>query len=89
MPAPKTVDDCLEATPVAERVLLMRLRQTIKAAAPKAVESLSYGIVGLKHRGQRLVYFGYWKTHAPCRGWATASTTRTPRSERRDKDHFR
>jgi uncharacterized protein YdhG (YjbR/CyaY superfamily) len=46
----------------------MKLRKTIKAAAPMATESLSYGIVGFKHNGRRLAYFGYWKTHVALYG---------------------
>lgn len=60
---PKTVDDYLAAAPKDKRAALTKLRRTIKAAAPKATESVSYGIVGYKLGGQRLVYFGYWKAH--------------------------
>jgi uncharacterized protein YdhG (YjbR/CyaY superfamily) len=60
---PKTVDDYIAAAPDDKRASLKKLRQTIKAAAPKAMESVSYGIVGYKLAGQRLVYFGYWKDH--------------------------
>ena len=59
----KTVDDYVAAAPTDKRAALMRLRKTIKAAAPKATESVSYGIVGYKEDGKRLVYFGYWKAH--------------------------
>jgi len=59
----KTVDEYLAAAPPDKRVALKKLRKTIKAAAPKATESFSYGIVGYKHKGKRVVYFGYWKTH--------------------------
>jgi len=60
---PKTVDEYLAAAPKEKRAALTTLRRTIKAAAPKATESVSYGIVGYKLGGERLVYFGYWKTH--------------------------
>jgi uncharacterized protein YdhG (YjbR/CyaY superfamily) len=60
---PKTVDDYLAAAPEDKRAALKKLRRTIKAAAPKATESVSYGIVGYKLGGERLVYFGYWKAH--------------------------
>jgi uncharacterized protein YdhG (YjbR/CyaY superfamily) len=60
---PKTVDEYLAAAPKQKRAALTTLRRTIKVAAPKATESLSYGIVGYKLGGTRLVYFGYWKTH--------------------------
>jgi uncharacterized protein YdhG (YjbR/CyaY superfamily) len=67
-PAPKTapartVDEYLAAAPPAQRAALKRLRQAIRAAAPKATESVSYGIVGYKQNGVRVVYFGYWKSH--------------------------
>jgi uncharacterized protein YdhG (YjbR/CyaY superfamily) len=59
----KTVAAYLQAAPKAKRASLMKLRKTIKAAAPKATEGISYGIVGFKHKGKRLVYFGHAKTH--------------------------
>ena len=66
----KTVDDYLAAAPKERRTALMKLRRTIKAAAPKATESMSYGIAGFKHRsGKPLIYFGYWKDH-----WALYGT---------------
>ena len=60
---PKTVDDYIAAAPKERRAALTKLRATIKAAAPKAIESISYGIVGFKQGGKRVVYFGYWKDH--------------------------
>jgi len=59
----KTVDDYLVAAPKDKRAALTKLRETIKAAAPKASEGLSYGIVGFKLQGKPVVYFGYWKAH--------------------------
>ena len=49
--------------PADKQATLRRLRRTIKAAAPKASESLSYGIVGYKLRRKAVAYFGYWKAH--------------------------
>jgi uncharacterized protein YdhG (YjbR/CyaY superfamily) len=69
---PKTVDDYLAAAPKDKRAALMRLRKTIKSAAPKAIESISYGIVGFKHNGKRLVYFGYWTTHCAMYGMSSS-----------------
>jgi uncharacterized protein YdhG (YjbR/CyaY superfamily) len=60
---PKTVADYVAAAPKDRRVALTRLRNTIKAAAPEATESISYGMAGYKHKGKSLVYFGYWKDH--------------------------
>lgn len=59
----KTVDEYLAAAPSAKRAALTKVRKAIKAAAPKATESISYGIVGYKQRGERVAYFGYWKNH--------------------------
>ena len=57
-----SVADYLKAVPPAQRALLKKLRQTIKAAAPKATELISYGIPGYKHHGM-LVYFAAFKNH--------------------------
>lgn len=38
------------------------------AAAPKATEGISYGVVGFKHNGKALVYFGYAKAHCALYG---------------------
>jgi uncharacterized protein YdhG (YjbR/CyaY superfamily) len=59
----KTVDDYLAAAPKDRLATLKKLRQTIKAAAPKSTESLRYGIVGYKLHGKSVIYFGYWKAH--------------------------
>ena len=59
----KTVDDYIAAAPKDKRAALMKLRKTIKAAAPKATERIGYGLAGFKHNGKPLVYFGYWKAH--------------------------
>ena len=57
------VDDYLAAAPKDKQATLTKLRQTIKAAAPKASESVSYGIVGYKLERKPVIYFGYWKAH--------------------------
>jgi uncharacterized protein YdhG (YjbR/CyaY superfamily) len=59
----KTVDAYIAAAAPDKRAALTKLRRTIKAAAPKATETISYGIVGYKQSGQRVAYFGYWKNH--------------------------
>jgi uncharacterized protein YdhG (YjbR/CyaY superfamily) len=40
----KAADDFLAAVPPDKRAALLRLRRTIKAAAPKAVELINYGV---------------------------------------------
>src|SRR2546426_5564884 len=59
----KTVDDYIAAAPKDNRVALTKLRKTIMAAAPKATEIISYGMVGYKQGAKRVAYFAYWKTH--------------------------
>lgn len=45
------------------RQYLDTMRQIIKAEAPGAVESFSYGLVGYKMNGKPLVYFGGYAKH--------------------------
>jgi uncharacterized protein YdhG (YjbR/CyaY superfamily) len=59
----KTVDDYLAAPPKDKRAALMKLRQTIDAASPKATEEIRYGIVAFKHNGEPLLHFGCWRDH--------------------------
>jgi len=66
---PKTVAAYIAAAPTEQRVALEKLRKTIKAAAPKATERLSYGIVGFKQDGKNVAYFGSWKTHIALYGF--------------------
>jgi len=68
MERPATVAAYLAAAPADKRAALQRLRKTIKAAAPKATEVISYGIVGYKYRGKPVVYLGYAKTHCAIYG---------------------
>ncbi len=46
----------LRAVPPAPRAALQQLRKTIKAAAPKATEVISYGIPMFKHHGMLVGY---------------------------------
>jgi uncharacterized protein YdhG (YjbR/CyaY superfamily) len=62
-PQPKTVEAYVAAAPKEHRAALTKLRKTIKAAAPKATESVSYGMAGYKQDGQHVMIFGYWKEH--------------------------
>ena len=63
MSAPaRTVDDYLAALPEEARATLEKLRKTIKAAAPKAVEVISYQIPTFRYHGS-LVAFAAFKGH--------------------------
>src|SRR5512144_3034176 len=58
----KDVDSYLAAVPLNARAALQKLRQTIKAAAPKATETISYQIPTFKYHGM-LVSFAAFKNH--------------------------
>jgi uncharacterized protein YdhG (YjbR/CyaY superfamily) len=59
---PQTVDDYLAALPEEARATLEKIRKTIKAAAPKATEVISYQMPMYKYHGM-LVGFAAFKDH--------------------------
>ena len=59
---PSTVDEYLAAVPKEARATLEKLRTTIKAAAPKATEGISYQMPMYKQQGM-LVGFAAFKDH--------------------------
>ncbi len=65
---PRTVDGYIATAPKDQRAALTKLRQTIKAAAPKATELVSYGMAAFKQGGERVSYFAYWKAHVALYG---------------------
>ena len=58
----KTIDEYIKAYPEDVQRVLERMRQTIRKAAPKAVEAISYGIPTFKLNGN-LVHFAAFKKH--------------------------
>ncbi len=58
----KTIDEYIETFPKDVQSILERMRQTIREAAPEAVESISYQMPTFKLNGN-LVYFAAWKNH--------------------------
>jgi uncharacterized protein YdhG (YjbR/CyaY superfamily) len=59
---PKTIDEYLAGVSDDQRAALEKLRKTIKAAAPKAEECISYQILAFRHNGM-LVGFGATRNH--------------------------
>lgn len=59
----KTFDDYLAALRKDNRTALEKLRKTIKAAAPKAEECISYGLAAFKLNGKPLVALGATESH--------------------------
>lgn len=64
MPAkPTTIDAYLAGVSDRHRIVLERLRKTIRAAAPGAEEGISYGLAAFRLDGRPLVAFGGWENH--------------------------
>ena len=63
MTAPKDVDGYLAALPQRQRAALEKLRKTIRAAAPRAEEVISYGIPAFWYQGYGIVWYAAWKNH--------------------------
>jgi len=59
----QTVDDYLAALSADKRGVLEELRQTILAAAPNAVECISYNIPAVRLNGKLLVAYGAAANH--------------------------
>lgn len=69
---PTTHDEYLAALDEDKRAALAALRKAIKAAAPKAVECISYGVCGFR-LGKMLV--GYGATAKHCSFFLMSGTT--------------
>ena len=63
MAAPTNVEEYLAALPEGSRAALTKIRETIKAAAPEATETISYQMPAFKHHGRFLVSYAAFKDH--------------------------
>ena len=61
--AAKNTDEYIAAFPENVQETLNKIRSTIKKAAPKAEEKISYGIPSFHLDGAYLVYFAGYKNH--------------------------
>ena len=69
----KDVEAYLAAWPDDVRTTLEKVRASIRAAAPDAVESIAYGMPAYKYKGKPLIYFGAAKKHCALYGPAVES----------------
>jgi uncharacterized protein YdhG (YjbR/CyaY superfamily) len=58
-----SIDEYIATFPKDVQKIMKQLRATIKAAAPKAGEKISYNMPTFTLNGTYLVYFAGWKTH--------------------------
>jgi len=57
------VDAYIAQFPASTKIILKQVRETILNAAPKAEESISYGMPAYKIHGKPLVYFAGYEKH--------------------------
>src|SRR2546426_6458313 len=81
---PKTIDEYLAALSADKRAALEKLRKTIKAAAPKAEECISYQIPAFR-QNRMLVGFGATGKHCAFYLMST-STVEAHKDELKDYD---
>jgi len=60
--APLTIDDYIALQPGEVRPLLIKIRKTIKKAAPKAKEKISWRMPTF-WQGENLIHFAFFKRH--------------------------
>jgi uncharacterized protein YdhG (YjbR/CyaY superfamily) len=70
---PKSIDEYLATVSDDNRAALEKLRKTIKAAAPKAEECISYRLAAFRLNGKMLVAFGATAKH--CAFYPMSSST--------------
>ena len=70
---PKSIDEYLAPLNADKRAALEKLRKTIRAAAPKAEECISYGLAAFRLDGKPLVALGATAGH--CAFYLMSSST--------------
>ena len=60
--APSSIEDYIAAQPEEVRPLLIKIRKTIKKAAPKATEKISWSMPTF-WQGENLIHFAVFKNH--------------------------
>jgi len=63
MQKPQSVDEYINSFPPETQKILSQIRDIIKIEAPKALESISYGMPAYKLNGKPLIYFAGYEKH--------------------------
>lgn len=63
MAGPTSVEEYLSQIPPEARAALERVRETIRAAAPDTVETISYQMPTFKYQGKALIGYAAFKKH--------------------------
>ena len=63
MSAPATIDDYITQFPAATKAILESVRSCIHAAAPDAVEAISYGMPTFRINGKNMIHFAGFDRH--------------------------
>lgn len=60
---PASVDAYIATFPESVQKILERIRMTVIHAAPKAEETISYGMPAFRYKGKVIIYFAGYKNH--------------------------
>ncbi|HEU5051864.1 MAG TPA: DUF1801 domain-containing protein [Hanamia sp.] len=59
----KNIDEYISSFPASTSKLLKQVRMIVRKAAPKAEETISYGMPAFKYKGRVIIYFAGYKNH--------------------------
>lgn len=59
----QTIDEYIKTFPGDLQIILEKMRQTVKKAAPQTVETISYQMPTFRLNGKNLVHFAAFKSH--------------------------
>jgi len=59
----KTIDEYIESFPADIQIILKKIRETIRKAAPVAIKTISYQMPAFKLNGNLVLWFAPFKNH--------------------------